>query len=518
MFSTYKICGGILFGGVKYAHKTNPSIIKNFEAPMKVPNTTLTIDDNDDKDSIEFVPSAKDERETKNAIAMRYDTKGLRKTDEEEQKDDIVVDSVSDKFTGMAKSVLNSVKHSIATVGSDSYKKRFDYTRHKKAPYLPIVAPDFSYVMDIMFLGSLQVYNSDNNMLITKSINNAQNNCGYNCILIFIDTTSRKIWLYPQKSKNSEETYKNFLLFYRAVNGKIARLLSDNDTAFAKIKKNNRSFNYAQIVAEDNHTTLSRVDRAIRTVRKIILDYATLPGNPYNPADWLGIIPVIMQDYNNRPHQSLWLYNTKKKGVHENKEHKKVYYTPNQVWINQKLRSRIRLRNYMKYADNYNDGTRYDQLRKAKYVNVKIKKGGYTKGMNENFSNVAYPKGAKFGNSYMVNGKLTTYRNLYPAQKPSDKPVKPVLTNAQKQKSKMLTNYLNRVKAMTANSQVLPPQDKLYHKDGFSKGKSATKHKENADLRKDRDNFFKHSNTKFETKTVGKYNLRGAPPQKKRKL
>ena len=226
-----------------------------------------------------------------------------------------------------------------------------------------------------------------------------------------------------------------------------------------------------------------------------------------------------MQDYNNRPHKSLWLYNTKKKNKDEDSQLKKIYYTPNQVWINQKLRSRIRLRNYMKYADNYNKGSRYDQLRKAEYVNVKIKKSGYTKGMNENFSNTTYPKGPKFGNSYMVNGKLMTYRNLYPAQKPSSgKPAKPKLTAAQKQKSKMLTNYLNRINAMTNTNKVQLPQDKLYHKDGISKAKSHSRHKENVKLRKERDHFLKHSKTEMGVKTVGKYNLRSRPPQKKRKL
>ena len=92
------------------------------------------------------------------------------------------------------------------------------------------------------------------------NVNNTRFNHGYNYILIFIETTSRKVWVFPQRTKSSRETFKSFTLFRIKVNNKISRLLSDADPAFALIKQNCTFFNYCQLVAsQGNRTALSRV-------------------------------------------------------------------------------------------------------------------------------------------------------------------------------------------------------------------------------------------------------------------
>ena len=62
------------------------------------------------------------------------------------------------------------------------------------------------------------------------------------------------------KKKNAEETYDNFERFIKDVHGKIARLLSDNDSAFTKIKQNNDYFTHCLVTAShNNHKTLSLI-------------------------------------------------------------------------------------------------------------------------------------------------------------------------------------------------------------------------------------------------------------------
>ena len=83
-------------------------------------------------------------------------------------------------------------------------------------PDLPVVGPDYSYTMDLMDMTSIDwvaetspgVYKD-----VRVPVNNNIYNKGYNYVLVFVDTTSRKAWLFPQKTKTARETYKNFVLF-----------------------------------------------------------------------------------------------------------------------------------------------------------------------------------------------------------------------------------------------------------------------------------------------------------------
>lgn len=304
---------------------------------------------------------------------------------------------------------------------------------------LPIVAPDFSYTMDLMIMSSVYqniVRPGD----ITKfewrrtELNNRTYNNNYQYILIFIETTSRKVWVFPQKTKTARETYKNFILFRTKVNNRISRLLSDSDTAFALIKQNCSYFNYCQVVAGDgNHTALSRVDRFVSTFRRMIftcidkvLEAAEEKGArrviPRIRSQWVNHMWCCLRVYNHETkHDALWLYDTSTHlDGYDDWVNKIVRYTPDEVWKSPQLRYRIRLRNYLNMAKNYkNKKGVFARLLKANYVYKRVDVQHYAKGAQLKFAKVPFLKGPRFGNSFMVDGQLVSYRNLYPAPDPA---------------------------------------------------------------------------------------------------
>ena len=60
----------------------------------------------------------------------------------------------------------------------------------------------------------------------------------------------------------------------------------------------------------------------------------------------------------------------------------------------------------------------FQKLMKANYVYKRVDVKHYSKGAKLMFVKVPFPKGPKFGNSFLVDGKLISYRNLYPAPAP----------------------------------------------------------------------------------------------------
>lgn len=123
-------------------------------------------------------------------------------------------------------------------------------------PYLPIIVPDYSFVMDLMDMKTILLNKfykpDDNNLELNVIINQVAKvysgtqapniNHGYRWILSFINTTSRKVWMYPQKNKGADTTYESFKKFLKDVHSKVARLLSDADKVYVEIKKHNDFF------------------------------------------------------------------------------------------------------------------------------------------------------------------------------------------------------------------------------------------------------------------------------------
>ena len=310
----------------------------------------------------------------------------------------------------MDRNLVRVIKNNVgrsADIAPLETNKQILVPSHKIHPFLPITAPDYSYTMDLIELKSLlraeyenDTEGTERNTIITRALDDSANR-GYKYLLTFIDTTSRKVWMYPLKSKDQDTVFNAFKIFLKDVKGRMARLLSDNDASFNKIKHKNNHFTYCVVTAKyHNHTVLSRIDRFVRTFRELL--YRILKNHRRRGTySWYYYYPFIREAYNNAKHKSLWL-----KG-----NGRKYYYTPNQVWFSSRLRSRIRLRRYMEGRDNYNKV--YRQLCEAPYVRIRMDKG-FGKGGENYFSEEIYRKGEKRGNAWLVNKRWYTYRNLWP--------------------------------------------------------------------------------------------------------
>ena len=371
---------------------------------------------------------------------------------------------------------------------------RTEYVNH---PNLPIIAPDFSFVMDLFDMDTLQmqeasIYHGDDrvkevredeenvnadkvdkngkdvkeekyvedesdpdeheherlpNRLVNKKRTHGTDH-GYRYLLVLIDTTSRKVWMYPTKTKSADEVKKAFDQFVSDVHGKISRLLSDSDSAFANIEKNNKYFTYVQVVASHgNHTTLSRIDSFAKTFRQMLYYYYAdfVRDGSGKDFSWYDSYELIRDTYNDTKHRALRLVDTRKIKRDERRSGQKSeftnadgkvslhkcndpnkkedvwhkYYTPNQVWYNAKLRSRIRLQYYLSKRSNYDKI--YKKIANAEYVRVRVLNDKINKGYKRGyFSNAVYRKGKKRGNSWVVNGRYVTYRNILPVGSKED--------------------------------------------------------------------------------------------------
>ena len=60
----------------------------------------------------------------------------------------------------------------------------------------------------------------------------------------------------------------------------------------------------------------------------------------------------------------------------------------------------------------------FDKIAKSNYVYKRVGKSFSSKGVRYKFAQVPHRKGFKYGNSFMVDGELIPFRNLYPAPDP----------------------------------------------------------------------------------------------------
>lgn len=351
------------------------------------------------------------------------------------------------------------------TFKGNKREKRVPVVRHGfYHPCLPITAPDYSYVMDITDMRSLlavkiyyktkrkfkypdrtkdrrAIYDEDDeepldedieieqgdadlvepavvahhmSMIFTNAQNNHRVNRGYNYLLTILDTTSRKAWAYPLRRKDKDEVYSAFKKFLKDIHGKIARLLSDNDKGFIKIMKNNNSFTYCLITAgHNNHRPFSIIDRFTRTFRDLLYKFYCYHAE-YPTYSWYDAYRIIIRTYNISKHKSLFLRGYWKSDPEGRRGLRKYYYTPDQVWYNPRLRSRIRLRMYFDSYKNYLPGSVYDRIKNADMVRVREWSKDSHKGGENFFKEKIYKKGMKRGNSWFVNGTWYSYRNLWP--------------------------------------------------------------------------------------------------------
>ena len=155
-----------------------------------------------------------------------------------------------------------------------------------KRGFLSIVAEDYTYTMDIMFMSVVLRENTAMNKIYKRQTRGISIVEGHGQVgqtppviggLVLVETTSRKIFFYKLHSKDPREVLYVFKWFLTDVDGKIARLLSDRGNEYEGIRlytQNKKLFRYWQANAsQNNHTALSRVDRAIKTIRSLINTY-----------------------------------------------------------------------------------------------------------------------------------------------------------------------------------------------------------------------------------------------------
>lgn len=309
--------------------------------------------------------------------------------------------------------------------------------------YLPIVSQDFSYTMDVMHItgvGAEAERGMFSGKRITRGANirvrdyNGEGAPDWQSALVFVETTSRKAWVYPMHSKDQREVLENFKQFLSDTGMKVSKVISDMGREYDDIKKFIRVYgedgksliHYYQVNAsQGHHTALSRVDRFIRTLRGLIRKYYDLT----KKGNWVIMMNFLIEQYNNSVHSSLFL---------KDKDGYKHYYTPNQVWRNPVLRRRIKIKDYLEKRKNYH--VIDNVLIPGTEVYYRIK-SGRLKYMNHKGFLSQYPAiiRRKVGNSFRIqlkcerdieldrlenntkhySGKivLVPYRDLYPKSK-----------------------------------------------------------------------------------------------------
>ena len=284
--------------------------------------------------------------------------------------------------------------------------------RGKANPFLPIAASPGSFTMDLMEISSYVVDNPDKPLYADTNVLNANKYAGgYSYVLVLIETTSRKLFAYPLKNKNSDSVLTEFKKFMKDIHDRIQYLTMDSGGEYSKVKKYlSEEKDYLKvkthevIAAEGQHTVLSRVDRVIRTLREMLYNYFA----EYGKFNWHDVLPYFVNAYNNTKHSSLWLYT---------RLHDKIYFSPNQVYNSSRLMKMISQKDRVQRKA----GKRYiKKMDKGDKFHYMVNTGAFSKGSKRGMvSRDTVKLVQRIGNSFKVkssnpnlDGKIIPYRNL----------------------------------------------------------------------------------------------------------
>ena len=155
-----------------------------------------------------------------------------------------------------------------------------------KQNYFAIIGEPDSYQMDLMFYDNLKKYNH-----------------GYGVVLICIEITSRKLFAFPMKNKETSEVVKATRLFLKQIDDDVSSITTDNGSEFISKKFNELFQEIAdekekeikhQYAEPDDHNKLGKINRAIRTLRTIINNYMIT----HNTKNWVDVLPKLVKNYN----------------------------------------------------------------------------------------------------------------------------------------------------------------------------------------------------------------------------
>ena len=136
-----------------------------------------------------------------------------------------------------------------------------------KRGFLPIVAEDYTYTMDVMFMSVVLAENSAMNKIFKRQTRGIPIVAGHGQVgqtppviggLVLVETTSRKIFFYKLHSKDPREVLYVFKRFLTDVDGKIARLLSDRGDEYKKILKYNNNKKLFRYWQQTHHRTITQ--------------------------------------------------------------------------------------------------------------------------------------------------------------------------------------------------------------------------------------------------------------------
>lgn len=175
---------------------------------------------------------------------------------------------------------------------------------HDRIYHTIVGAEAGSYQCDLMFYTDDKKYNH-----------------GYIGMLLCLELTSRKLFVYPIKNKSNPTMIQVLTQFIE--DAEPNTITTDNGKEFNS-HAIDELFEANQIThwLKEMHdrTTLGKVDRVTRTVRDLITRYQ----KAYETKNWYDVIGQLITNYNNRPHSSLF------------------NYTPNEVFDNPNLQSQVR--------------------------------------------------------------------------------------------------------------------------------------------------------------------------------
>lgn len=290
----------------------------------------------------------------------------------------------------------------------EALKNQEEYQINKSYKYnpkdnIPIMSNPRSYQADLMFFDKL-----------------SKKNNGYTCLLTIINTTTRKAYVYPLKTKEKKEVATAFEKFLQEIHGKIAILTTDNGTEFKNdimnkiCEKNNIRRYYGD---PDDHRITGRVERFNRTLRTLIDRYM----ESHQTTKYIDVLPDLVANYNETPNASL--HNDTPDGIKD--------LTVVRVLMDEKKR----LDKLQPKINQFNIG---DQVRHLE------KKNMFEKGTIK-YSREVKPIIEKSGYSYFLEGDKAPYR-FYQLDKVAnvqrfDKPVAVEKKPLKEQKQELKTEH-----------------------------------------------------------------------------
>ena len=311
--------------------------------------------------------------------------------------DNNVVKSYHDpRFGLMSSSKLALKLKQNKGVVHEALKNQEHYQINKTYKYnpkdnIPIMSNPRSYQADLMFFDKL------------KNKNN-----GYTCILTIINTTTRKAYVYPLKTKEKREVANAFEKFFKKIKYKISELTTDNGPEF----KNNilngicEENNIRQYYGDpDDHRITGRIERFNRTLRTLIDRYM----NFNDTTRYVDVLDDLVDNYNDTPHAAL--FNDTPEGIKDTTVVKVL------------MKEKKRLDELRPKIDQFHVGDNVRHLEK---------KNMFEKG-NIKYSREVKPIVKKSGYSYYLEGDRTPYRfyqltkvdNVQPYEKqPGNLPLK----------------------------------------------------------------------------------------------